>query len=51
MSDYELYIETDEGIKCVTSPLTKPPRRSVGPATEETPKKKGVKKHVDTDQT
>ena len=53
MSEYEAYIETDEGIQKLTSPPTKPPRRSVGPVgeTKETPKRKGVKKHDDTDQT
>ena len=50
---YELYIETDEGVQRVTAPLTKPPRRTVGPAavTAKTQVKKGVKKDDDTEQT
>lgn len=46
---YELYIETDEGVKKVTAPLTKPPRCVIGPAAA--PKRKGVKTDDDTSQT
>jgi hypothetical protein len=42
MSDYELFIETDEGIKRLTSPPKSPPKRTVGP--EPLPKLKAEKK-------
>ena len=52
MSDYELYIETDDGIVRLTEPPDKPPRITVGPKPEPTePKSKKEKKEVSHDDT